>query len=73
MVVVFRVVSQVKEGLTFYKIDEIECINSMHYEESVWIKIGRRESLFVGFVYTATESSSVSALDSCYELLKERV
>ena len=57
-------------------IDEVECITSVHYEESMWMKIrGQRgrEALFVGCVYMPTESSSVSVLDSCYELLKEDV
>ena len=56
-------------------IDAVECITSVHYEESMWMKIrGQRgrEALFVGCVYMPTESS-VSVLDNCYELLKEDV
>ena len=57
-------------------VDEVECINDVNYEESMWIKIRSqrgREALYVGCVYMLTESSSVSVLDSGYELLKEDV
>ena len=55
-------------------IDEVECITNVNYEESIWLRIrGQRgrEALFLGCVYMPTESSSVSVLNSCYELLKE--
>ena len=41
-------------------------------EKKIWGQRGR-DALFVGCVYMPTESSSVSLLDSCYELLKEDV
>ena len=57
-------------------VDEVECISDVNYEESMWMKIRSqrgREALYVGCVYMPTESSSVSVLDSCYELMKEDV
>ena len=59
-----------------YLIDEVEYITDVNYEESIWLRIwGQRgrEVLFLGCVYMPTESSSVSVLNTCYELLKEDV
>ena len=57
-------------------VDEVECITSVKYEESMWMRIcgnRGREALFVGCIYLPTESTSISVLDSTYDLLKEDV
>ena len=57
-------------------VNEVEFINTVKYEESVWMKIrseGGREALYIGCVYMPTDSTSVSVMDSCYERLKEDV
>ena len=41
-------------------VDEVECIVSVNYEESIWMRIWAqrgREALFVGCIYMLTESS----------------
>ena len=51
-------------------------INTVKYEESVWMKIRSergREALYIGCVYMPTDSTSISVMDSCYERLKEDV
>ena len=56
--------------------NEVEFINSVKYEESVWMKVRSergREALYIGCVYMPTDSSSISVVDSCYERLKEDV
>ena len=58
------------------KWSEVEFINTVKYEESVWMKIRSergREVLYIGCVYMPTDSTSVSVMDSCYERLKEDV
>ena len=57
-------------------VNEVEFINTVKYEESVWMKIRSergREALYIGCVYMPTDSTSVSVMDSCYERLKEDV
>ena len=57
-------------------VNEVEFINTVKYEESVWMKIHSergREALYIGCVYIPTDSTSVSVMDSCYERLKEDV
>ena len=54
----------------------VEFINSVKYEESVWMKVRSergREALYIGYVYMPTDSASISVVDSCYERLKEDV
>ena len=56
--------------------NEVEFINNVKYEESVWMKIRSergREALYIGCVYMPTDSTSISVMDSCYERLKEDV
>ena len=56
--------------------NEVEFINSVKYEESVWMKVCSergREALYIGCVYMPTDSASISVVDSCYERLKEDV
>ena len=56
--------------------NEVEFINSVKYEESVWMKVRTergREALYIGCVYMPTDSASISVVDSCYERLKEDV
>ena len=55
-------------------VNEVEFINTVKYEESVWMKIRSergREALYIGCVYMPTDSTSVSVMDSCYERLKK--
>ena len=57
-------------------VNEVEFINTVKYEESVWMKIRSergREALCIGCVYMPTGSTSVSVMESCYERLKEDV
>ena len=57
-------------------VNEVEFINTVKYEESVWMKIRSergREALYIGCVYMPTDSTSISVMDSCYERLKEDV
>ena len=57
-------------------VNEVEFINTVKYEESVWMKIRSergREALYIGCVYMPTDSTSVSVMDSCYKRLKEHV
>ena len=57
-------------------VNEVEFINTVKYEESVWMKIRSergREALYLGCVYMPTDSTSISVMDSCYERLKEDV
>ena len=57
-------------------VNEVEFINTVEYEESVWMKIRSergREALYIGCVYMPTDSTSISVMDSCYERLKEDV
>jgi hypothetical protein len=57
-------------------VEEVEFVSSVRYEESVWMKVrgGRgREALYICCVYMPTDSSSVSAIEGCYEKLKEDV
>ena len=57
-------------------VNEVEFINTVMYEESVWMKIRSergREALYLGCVYMPTDSTSISVMDSCYERLKEDV
>ena len=57
-------------------VNEVEFINTVKYEESVWMKIHSergKEALYIGCVYMPTDSTSVSVMDSCYERLKEDV
>ena len=54
--------------------NEVEFINTVKYEESVWMKIRSergREALYIGCVYMPTDSTSVSVMNSCYERLKK--
>ena len=54
--------------------NEVEFINTVKYEESVWMKLHTergREALYIGCVYMPTSSTSVSVMESCYERLKE--
>ena len=56
--------------------NEVEFINSVKYEESVWMKVHSergREALYIGCVYMPTDSTSISIVDSCYERVKEDV
>ena len=56
--------------------NEVEFINSVNYEECVWMKVRSergREALYIGCVYMPTDSASISVVDSCYERLKEDV
>ena len=56
--------------------NEVEFINSVKYEESVWMKVRSergREALYIGCVYMPTDSASIYVVDSCYERLKEDV
>ena len=56
--------------------NEVEFINSVKYEESVWMKVRSergREALYIECVYMPTDSTSISVVDSCYEKLKEDV
>ena len=56
--------------------NEVEFINTVKFEESVWMKIHSekgREALYIGCVYMPTNSTSVSVMESCYERLKEDV
>ena len=57
-------------------VNEVEYINTVKYEESVWIKLRSergREALYIGCVYMPTDSTSISVMDSCHEWLKEDV
>ena len=58
-------------------VDEVEFVNTVKYEESVWMKVrgGRgREALYICCVYIMpTDSSSVSAIEESYASLKEDV
>ena len=57
-------------------VNEVEFINSVKYEESVWMKVHSdrgREALYIGCVYMPTDSTSISVVDSCYYRLKEDV
>ena len=57
-------------------VNEVEFINSVKYEESVWMKVHserEREALYIGCVYMPTDSTSISVVDNCYERLKEDV
>ena len=48
-------------------VNEVEFINTVKYEESVWMKIRSergREALYIGCVYMPTDSTSVSVMDS---------
>ena len=57
-------------------VNKVEFINTVKYEESVWMKIRSergREALYIGCVYMPTDSTSISVMDSCYERLKEDV
>ena len=57
-------------------VNEVEFINTVKYEESVWMKLRSemgREALYIGCVYMPTDSTSISIMDSCYERLKEDV
>ena len=50
-------------------INEVEFINTVKYEESVWMKIRSergREALNIGCVYMPTDRTSVSVIDSYY-------
>ena len=56
--------------------NEVEFINSVKYEESVWMKVlsqRGKAALYIGCVYMPTDSTSISVVDSCYERLKEDV
>ena len=56
--------------------NEVEFINSVKYEESVWMKVHSergREALYIGCVYMPTDSTSISVVDCYYETLKEVV
>ena len=55
-----------------YELNEL--INSVKYEESVWMKVHSergREALFIGCVQMYSDCTSISVVDSCYEWLKE--
>ena len=57
-------------------VSEVELITAVMHKESVWMKVrGERGrlALYIGCVYTPTDSTSVAVLDSCYERLKEDV
>ena len=46
-------------------VNEVEFINTMKYEESVWMKIRSergREALYIGCVYMPTDSTSISVM-----------
>ena len=48
-------------------VNEVEFINTVKYEESVWMKIRSergREALYIGCVYMPTDSTSISVI--CY-------
>ena len=48
--------------------NEVEFINSVKYEESVWMKVCSergKEALYIGCVYMLTDSTSISVVDSC--------
>ena len=50
--------------------NEVEFISNAKYEESVWMKVcseWERETLYIGCGYMPTDSTSISAVDSCYE------
>ena len=54
--------------------NEVEFINSVNYEECVWMKVRSergREALYIGCVYMPTDSASISVVDSCYTGLKK--
>ena len=56
--------------------NEVEFIKSVRYEERVWMKVRSergRKALYIGCVYMPTDSTSIFAVDSCYERLKEDV
>ena len=49
-------------------VNEVEFINTVKYEESMWMKIRSergREALYIGCVYMPTDSTSISVMDSC--------
>ena len=57
-------------------VNEVEFINTVKYEESVWMKLHSergREALYIRCVYMTTDSTSISVMHSCYERLKEDV
>ena len=57
-------------------VDEVEFVNMVKYEESVWMKVqgGRgMETLYICCVYMPTDSSSVSVMEESYASLKEDV
>ena len=58
-------------------VNVVEFINTVKYEESVWMKIRSErgsEALYMhGCVYMPTDSTSISVMVSCYERLKEDV
>ena len=57
-------------------VNEVEFINTVKYEESVWMKIRSergREALYIECENMPTDSTSVSLMDSCHERLKEDV
>ena len=57
-------------------VNDVEFINSVKYEESVWMKLRserKREALYIGCVYMPTDSTNISVMDSCYERLIEDV
>ena len=57
-------------------VNDVEFINTVKYEESVWIKIHNergREALYIGCVYMPTDGTSGFVMESCYERLKEDV
>ena len=57
-------------------VSEVEFIDSVKYEENVWMKVrgGRgRSALYVGCVNMPTDSTSVAAVDAGYVRLKEDV
>ena len=75
-----KIVREVKGGVGYLVrkclVNEVEFINTVKYEESVWMKVHserRREALYVGCVYMLTDITSVSVMDSCYDRFKEDV
>ena len=66
------------EGRVFlvlkFLVNEVEFINNVTYEESVWTKVHSergRKALYIGCVYMPTDSTSKYVVDICYERLKE--
>ena len=54
-------------------VDEVEFITDVHYEESVWMKVGggmQTSVYYIGCVYMPTDCTNSASIEGCYESLK---